>query len=263
MENIFDLTGKSAVITGGNGGNGGIGVAISKALVNAGCGVSIWGRNQDKTARAEQELLAMGGRVHSAICDVTDRSAVENAFEQAVEKFGFINGCFANAGIGGADRGSFLDRSFDEWKNMFDVNLDSTFHVLQVAVRHLVANEELKKAGGRLVAVSSIAALFGYAQNEHYGASKTAVNGLIRALGVELGRYGITANAILPGFSDTEMTEDLLENEHFNKAVMPRIPLRRYGEPDDFGGIAVYLMSDASSYHTADCFVIDGGFAAA
>lgn len=256
MTNIFDLSGKAAVVTGGNGG---IGLAMAKSLVGAGCSVSIWGRNPGKTADAEAELLALGGEVHSAICDVTDREAVESAFAGAIEEFGKIDGCIANAGIGGAGRGSFIERTFADWKNMFEVNLDSTFHVLQVAARHMVES----KIAGRLIAVSSVAALFGYAQNEHYGASKIAMNGLVKALGVELGRYGITANAILPGFSDTEMLEDLIENEHFNKAVKPRLPLRRYGEPEDFGGIAVYLMSDASSYHTADCIVIDGGFAAA
>lgn len=261
MNNLFDLSGKSAIVTGGNGG---IGLAIAKALINAGCKVSIWGRNADKTARAEEELVALGGEVHSAICDVTDRNAVETSFEQAIDRFGSINGCFANAGIGGGGRASFLDRSFDEWQNMFNLNLNSSYHVLQVTARHLVENTKAgKEKGGRLVAVSSIAALFGYALNEHYGASKAAVNALIKGLGVELGRHSITANAILPGFSKTEMIEELLANEHFDKAVMPRIPLRRYGEPEDFGGIAVYLMSDASRYHTADCFVIDGGFAAA
>jgi len=260
MHDLFDLSGKSAIVTGGNGG---IGLAIARALANAGCAVSIWGRNPDKTAKAEKELLALGVDIHTAICDVTDRDAVDSSFEKTLEKFGSIDGCFANAGIGGGGRGSFLDRSFEEWRHMFNVNLDSTYHVLQVTARHLVANAKVGRMGGRLVAVSSIAALFGYALNEHYGASKAAVNGLIRALGVELGRYGITANAILPGFSHTEMIEELLANEKFDKAVMPRIPLRRYGKPEDFGGIAVYLMSDASRYHTADCFVIDGGFGAA
>lgn len=256
----FDLSGKSAVVTGGNGG---IGLAIARALVSAGCGVSIWGRNPNKTERATQKLRSLGGKVHSAICDVTDRGAVEHAFEKAVEQFGVINGCFANAGIGGGGRGSFLNRSLGDWKNMLEVNLDSAFLVLQVAAQHLVEKSNPQKYQGRLVAVSSVASLFGYARNEHYGASKAAVNGLIKALGVELGRYRITANAILPGFSETEMTEELMEDDQFNKAVMPRIPLRRYGRPDDFGGIAVYLMSDASQYHTADCFVIDGGFTAA
>lgn len=257
--NIFDLSGKAAVITGGNGG---IGLAIAMALVDANCAVSIWGRNPDKTEEAAASLKSKGGNVQALICDVTDRDAVVDGFAQAVKEFGQINGCFVNAGIGGGGRGSFLERSLEEWKAMFQINLDAAFHVLQTAARHMVENADAGRSGGRLVATSSIGALFGAARNEHYGASKAALNALIRALAVELARYGITANAILPGYADTEMTQDLFQNDKFVKAVMPRIPMRRFGRANDFGGIAVYLMSDASAYHTADYFVIDGGYCA-
>ena len=113
-----------------------------------------------------------------------------------------------------------------------------------------------------LVATSSLASLFGTARNEHYAATKAAINALCRALAVELARYGVTANAILPGWIKSDMTAGIMANEKFVANVMPRIPVRRFGEPSDFGGIAVYLMSEASSYHTADCFVIDGGYTA-
>ena len=116
-------------------------------------------------------------------------------------------------------------------------------------------------AGGRLVVTSSLASVFGAPRNEHYAASKAALNALIRTLAVELARYGVTANAILPGWIKSDMTEGVLANERFVGAVMPRIPMRRFGEPHDFGGIAVYLMSGASSYHTGDLFMIDGGYA--
>ena len=95
-----------------------------------------------------------------------------------------------------------------------------------------------------------------------YAGTKAALNALCRALAVELARYGVTANAILPGWIKSEMTAGIMANERFVANVMPRIPVRRFGEPEDFGGIAVYLMSKASSYHTADCFVIDGGYTA-
>ena len=258
--NIFDLTGKSAIITGGNGG---IGLAMARALADANCAVSIWGRNPGKTAKAAASLRegAMAP-VHSLSCDVTDRDAVEQAFSSTVTEFGRIDGCFINAGIGGGGRSSFLVRPFEEWKSMFEINLDGAFHVLQLAARHMVDNAKAGKPGGRLVATSSIGALFGAARNEHYGASKSGLVGLMRALAVELARYGITANAILPGYTITDMTEDLMANEKFQGAVMPRLPMRRFGQAEDFGGIAVYLMSDASGYHTADSFVIDGGYTA-
>jgi hypothetical protein len=255
----FDLSGKSAIITGGNGG---IGLAMATALVDAGCAVSIWGRNPDKNAGAGALLKGRGGNAQVLTCDVTDRAAVETCFARALEAFGRIDGCFVNAGVGGGGRGSFLERTVEEWRAMFAVNLDAAFHVLQLAARHMVANAEAGRPGGRLVATSSIGALFGVARNEHYGASKAALNALVRALAVELARYGITANAILPGYAETDMTRGLFGNERFMEAVMPRIPIRRLGTAGDFGGIAVYLMSDASAYHTADCFVIDGGYSA-
>jgi hypothetical protein len=257
---MFDLTGKTAIITGGNGG---IGLAMARALVDANCAVSVWGRNPAKTRHAV-ELLSerKGARVHSRICDATDAAAVSAAFAATVAEFKRIDGCFINAGIGGGGRGSFLTRTFAEWKQMFDLNVDSAFHMLQLAAKHMVANAEAGTPGGRLVISSSIAALFGAARNEHYGASKTALVGLSRALAVELARYGITVNAVLPGYTETEMTGELFANEKFQNAVMPRMPMRRFGKPVDFGGIAVYLMSDASAYHTADTFVIDGGYSA-
>jgi len=111
-----------------------------------------------------------------------------------------------------------------------------------------------------LIAVSSLASISGPARNEHYAASKGALNALTYALAVELARYAITANAILPGWIETDMTETLMSNEKFATNAGSRIPVRRWGRPDDFGGIAVYLMSDASSYHTGQCLQIDGGY---
>ena len=145
---------------------------------------------------------------------------------------------------------------------MFAVNLDGVFHTFQPIVRHMVERAAGGDGFGRLIATSSMAALFGTARNEHYEATKAALNSLVRGLAVEHARYGITANAILPGWVDTDMTGGLQANDKFMSAAVPRIPMRRFGRPDDFAGIAVYLMSRASSYHTADCIVIDGGYSA-
>ena len=114
--------------------------------------------------------------------------------------------------------------------------------------------------GGSLVGTASIAAIEGAARNQHYAASKGGLVSMIRALAVELARHGIRANAILPGWIETDMTARSVADERFRAAVLPRIPMRRWGRGADFGGVAVYLMSDASAYHTGDTLVVDGGY---
>ncbi len=256
---IFDLSGRVAVITGGNGG---IGLGIAQALSAAGCNVSIWGRNAEKNAAAAKSMAGNAGQVDSQICDVTKSASVKAAMEATLARFGRVDGMFANAGIGGGGRASFIDRTEEQWRTMFDTNLDGVFHAFQAAARHMTDRAKAGDPFGRLVATSSLASLYGTARNEHYAATKAAINALVRALAVELARQGVTANAILPGWIKSDMTAGVMADDKFVNAVMPRIPVRRFGEPSDFGGIAVYLMSKASSYHTSDTFVIDGGYTA-
>jgi NAD(P)-dependent dehydrogenase (short-subunit alcohol dehydrogenase family) len=253
----FDLTGKVAVVTGGNGG---IGLGMAEGLSAAGCAVHLWGRNAEKNERAVQTLRKKGARAEATICDVSDPTSVEAALAHALSTFGRVDGCFANAGVYSGAARSFLERPLDEWRRVLATNLEGAFLTLQAAARHMVERSKRGDEGGRLVVTSSLASLYGTARNEHYAASKAALNALARALAVELARYGITSNAILPGWITTEMTEGLFANERFVDAVKPRIPMRRFGEPHDFSGIAVYLMSEASAYHTGDLFVIDGGY---
>jgi NAD(P)-dependent dehydrogenase (short-subunit alcohol dehydrogenase family) len=259
MANLFDLSTRVAVITGGNGG---IGLGFAEALAAHGCAVSIWGRNAQKNATAAAQIKERGGRVHTLTCDVSNRAETEAATQATLTEFGRIDGVFANAGIAGGGRRSFIERTDEDWHKILAGNLDGVFYTFQPIVRHMVERAQRGDAFGRLVATSSMASLFGTARNEHYAASKAAVNSLVQALAVEQARYGITANSVLPGWIDTEMTEGLQANEKFMANVLPRIPVRRFGKPRDFGGIAVYLMSEASAYHTADCFIIDGGYRA-
>ena len=256
---IFDLSGRVAVVTGGNGG---IGLGMAQALAAAGCNVSIWGRNPDKNKAAVESLAHAPGKAEARVCDVTDPASVKAAMEATLKTFGRVDGCFANAGIGGGGRHAFIDRTEEQWRSMFATNLDGVFHAFQAAARHMTERAANGDAFGRLVATSSLASIFGTARNEHYAATKAAINALVRALAVELARHNVTANAILPGWIKSDMTAGIMGNDKFVGNVMPRIPVRRFGEPEDFGGIAVYLMSKASSYHTADTFVIDGGYTA-
>ena len=227
---IFDLSGRVAVITGGNGG---IGLGIAQALNAAGCNVSIWGRNAEKNRNAAATMAAGPGKVDTRVCDVSDPASVKAAMKATLDVFGRIDGCFANAGIGGGGRRAFIDRTEEEWRKMFATNLDGVFHVFQATARHMTERAEGGDRFGRLVATSSLASLFGTARNEHYAGTKAALNALCRALAVELARYGVTANAILPGWIKSDMTAGIMANDKFVGNVMPRIPVRRFGEPSD------------------------------
>ncbi len=252
---LFDLTGRVVVITGGNGG---IGLGMAQGLAAAGAAVSIWGRNEAKNAAALKTLA--NGKCEARVCDVSNPASIEKAFQETLAKYGRIDGCFANAGIGGGGRRSFLDRDQKEWREMLATNLDGAVLTMQHAARHMRERAEKGDAFGRLVATSSLASISGTARNEHYAATKGALNSIIRALAVELSRYGVTAHCILPGWIRSEMTEGLMGNDKFVANVMPRIPMRRFGTPEDFAAIAVYIMSTGSSYHTAEMFLIDGAY---
>ncbi|WP_199252636.1 SDR family NAD(P)-dependent oxidoreductase [Chachezhania sediminis] len=256
-KNMFDLTGKVVLITGGNGG---IGFGMAEAIARAGADVAIWGTNQAKTDAAVEKLAAHGGKVAGFACNVADQGDVDDKMVATLGHFGRLDGCIANAGVSGRGARSFLDIDYAEWRRVLDVNLDGVYFTYQAALRHMVARAEGGDPGGRLACVSSLASVSGAARSEHYAASKGALNAMTFALAVEFARYGITANAILPGWIATDMTENAIGNEKFAQNVAPRIPTRRWGEPADFGGIATYLMSDASAYHTGQLLQVDGGY---
>ena len=151
---IFDLSGSAAIITGGNGG---IGLGIAQALAAAGCNVSIWGRNAEKNKAAAASMAGMPGKVDTRVCDVSNPASVKAAMAATLEVFGRVDGCFANAGIGGGGRHAFIDRTEEQWRQMFATNLDGVFHVFQVAARHMTERANAGDKFGRLVATSSLA----------------------------------------------------------------------------------------------------------
>ncbi|HZU72890.1 MAG TPA: SDR family NAD(P)-dependent oxidoreductase [Acidimicrobiales bacterium] len=248
----LDLSGHVALVTGGNSG---IGLGMASGLAQAGADVAIWGTNPDKNAAAEAQLAAHGTRVLALRCDVGDEAEVEEAFAETVSSLGKVDSCFANAGVGGA-ASSFLEMSLDEWHRVLRVNLDGAFLTFRAAARHMVE----RGGGGSLVGTASLAAISGQARGEHYAATKGGLISMIRALAVELARHRVRANAILPGWIDTPMTSGALAWDRFRDKVLPRVPARRWGEPSDFAGVAVYLASPASEYHSGDTLVVDGGY---
>jgi NAD(P)-dependent dehydrogenase (short-subunit alcohol dehydrogenase family) len=252
---LFDLSGKTAIVTGGNSG---IGLGFARGVAKHGANVCIWGTNADKNASALASLGEYGTQVRAIQCNVAEEAAVNAAFAETLQSFGRVDACFANAGVSGG--GPFADLATDQWRKVMSVNLDGLFFTLRAAAKHMKERAEQGDKGGRLIGTASLGALMGMMRNEAYAGTKGAVISIMQGLAVEFARYGITANSVLPGHIETAMTEKSYANEKFRNAILPRIPLRRWGSNADFEGIAVYLMSDASSYHTGDSFLIDGGF---
>jgi len=256
MYKPFDLTGKVALVTGGNGG---IGFGMAEAMAQAGADIVIWGTNVDKNDAAKTKLAAHGKRVVARRVDVGKEPEVVEGMQAAVAEMGRVDCVIANAGIGGGAR-SFSEMSLEIWRRVHAVNEEGAFFTLREACKHMVARAGKGDAGGSLVGVASLAGLEGAGRNEAYSATKGAVLAMMRSIAVEHARFGIRANSIAPGWIATDMTAGAQNNPVFAEKVLPRVPMRRWGDPADFGGVAVYLASDASKYHTGDTFVIDGGY---
>jgi NAD(P)-dependent dehydrogenase (short-subunit alcohol dehydrogenase family) len=253
--NPFDLSGKVALVTGGNGG---IGLGMAEGLAAAGAKVAIWGQNPDKNAKAEAKLKSYGGEVLVQKVDVNDEAAVVAGVAEVLERFGRLDFVAANAGVGGG--APFEEMTTEKWRRVTTVNLDAVFWTFREAAKHMVARAKAGDTGGSLLVTSSTSAIHGAPKNQAYASTKGAVLSMVRGLAVEYARYGIRANSILPGWIRSDMTAAAQGWDKFNTQVIGRVPMRRWGDPEDFSGIAVYLASDASRFHTGDSFVIDGGY---
>jgi NAD(P)-dependent dehydrogenase (short-subunit alcohol dehydrogenase family) len=193
--------------------------------------------------------------VRALSCDVGEEPAVQEAFAETLRTFGRVDSCFANAGVG--SRGTpFAQTTLEEFRRVTRVNLDGAFLTLRAASAHMV-----ERGGGVLVGTSSVSAIDGTPRNQAYAASKAGLAAMIRGLAVELARYGVTAHAIVAGWTETPLASPRLHEPKFEQNVMKRMPVRRWGEPADFGPLAVYLASRAGDgFHTGDSIVVDGGY---
>lgn len=246
---LFDLTGKVALVTGGNGG---IGLAYARGLVKAGAKVAIWGRNEEKNATAISELRSLGGEVESFVSDVTNSAQVDESFQATMNHFGQVDICFANAG-GGGPQGMLHATDEQSWKKVFDLNVHSVVYTYQKVISQLLE----RKAPGKLIVTASIAGIMGMGMGAGYGTTKTAVLGLTRALAIELGKANIQVNAILPGFIITDLNRHA--PDYMKDAMVRRASTGKLGTLDQMEGVAVFLASSASDYMTGQSIVMDGG----
>lgn len=254
---LFDLSGKVALVTGGNSG---IGLGFARGIAKQGGAVEIWGRSEEKNAAAKQELEAFGGRVTTRGVDVASRDAVVEGYAKLLADHGRIDCVFANAGRSSANRtGSSLTIEPEEWHDLLATSLHGAFFTLQEGAKAMVKRAEAGDPGGSLVFCGSLSMFQGVGGIANYAASKGAGGAIIRTMAVELGKYGVRANTIAPGFIVTGMMAGMDQDHPILKHFASKTPIPRAGSDADFEGIAAYLCSDASAFHTGDTIVIDGG----
>lgn len=241
---LFDLSGKKALVTGATGG---IGKAIAKALHAQGAEVAISGTRQEKLDALAAEL---GDRVHSFACNLSDHDAVKAFFDKVDDALGGVDILVANAGI---TRDNLVLRMKDEnWQEVLDINLTSTFYLNRAAFKKM-----MKRRFGRIINISSVVAVSGNPGQVNYCASKAGMIGMSKALAGETAARGITVNCIAPGFIETEMTAAL--NEKQKEHTLSAIPQGKMGSPDDIASSVVYLASNEAGYVTGQTLHVNGG----
>jgi 2-deoxy-D-gluconate 3-dehydrogenase len=247
----FDLTGKVAIVTGGNGG---IGLGMARGLAEAGAAIAIVGRNETKSAAAVAELRQGGARALSVPADVTDKVAVEAMAEQVARELGRIDILVNNAGINIRKPPHAL--ALEEWDSVIKTNLTSAFLCSQAVYPAMKA-----AGGGKIINIGSMMSIFGASFAPAYAASKGGIVQFTRSCAVAWAADNIQANAVLPGWIDTDLTRRAREQiDGLHDKVLGRTPAARWGAIADFAGIAVFLSSAASDFVTGTAIPVDGGF---
>lgn len=247
----FDLTDKTAIITGANTG---LGQGIALALAGAGANVVLVGRSS--MAETEDAIAAIGGKSHSIKADLSSIAPVDAIMEETVSHCGGADILVNNAGI--IKRADSLDFTEADWDAVMDVNLKTVFFLSQAFARHLVAQGK----PGKIINIASLLSFQGGIRIPSYTASKSGLAGLTRLLACEWAGKGINVNAIAPGYFDTNNTEALRNDPDRNAAILARIPAGHWGKPEEIGGAAVFLASAASNYVHGTVLPVDGGWMA-
>jgi 3-oxoacyl-[acyl-carrier protein] reductase len=242
------LEGKVVLVTGGSRG---IGRAIAGSLAAEGASVVLAARDEARLGEAVEEIKGAGGLAEAVSIDVSDRASVAAATAKVLDSHGKIDGLVNNAGV---TRDNLLLRMKDEeWEAVLATNLTGVFLCTQAVLRSMI-----KQRSGRIVNITSVVGLMGNAGQANYAASKAGVVGFTKSVAREVASRGITANAVAPGFIDTDMTASMTDKA--KQAVIAAIPMGRVGRPEDIAGAVTYLISDAAAYITGQVLGVDGGF---
>ena len=252
---LFDLSGKVTLVTGGNSG---LGLGFARGIAKQGGSVVVWGRNTEKNATAKKELESYGVRAGSRQVDVSSEEAVIAGYDALMKDFGRVDCVIANAGLPPSPARSIFDVATEDYHDFLAVSMHGAFYTLREGARHMVKRAEAGEPGGSLVFCGSLSMFKGLPGKVAYAGSKAALGAIIRSMAVELGKYGIRANTIAPGYIKTGMTGEGEQLSPVDKYFAAKNPIPRPGYPADFEGIAAYLASDASSFHSGDTITIDG-----
>ena len=253
-QKLFDLTGKVAVVTGGNGG---IGLGIAMGLAGAGANIVIAARSVEKTAQALEDIRALGVEAHGITVDVTQEPAIQRIVTSTIDHMGRLDILVNNSGI--AVRAQPQELTAAQWDSVVDVNLRAAFLASKEAYAQMV-----KAGGGKVINVGSMYSIFGSDWGAPYAASKGGLVQLTKSLAVAWAKDNIQVNAVLPGWIVTDLTrgiQDADPNRYDN--ISRRIPTGRWGEPSELAGAAVFLASTASDYVTGATLAVDGGYSSA
>ena len=249
--NPFDLSGKVAFVTGGNGG---LGLGMSLGLANAGARIAIASRNADKTAAAVAEIFSIGGRAIGVSCDVTDSASIEAAVQAAVDELGGIDIVINNSGT--SFRAQPEEIPEEEWDRVLDTNLKGVFLVSKAVYPSLKA-----RGGGKIINIGSMMSIFASEYASPYASSKGGVVQFSKSCAIAWAKDNIQVNTILPGWLHTDMTGAFLKMyPEREKLIEDRTPAGRWGQPFDLAGTAVYLASPASDFVTGASIAVDGGY---